>query len=297
VTVLLVAIAVQAARTQTELATMRRLSWQVLSITCALQFASQIFLNSSLLIPLQSCVTRLGFWELYLVRTGGFFAASVVPVAGGLAVRLAYLKGRGLTYLDFMWATLLSNVLALAAAAVLAVAATGVLWMAAGPPPPLVLGALGGILVLSAAAASAFELVPRFTRHPRLQRWRWLSGLSSLKAAPGLATRVFGFSLVRHILNFVTFGLLYQTLVRGPADFLAGGLVYALTSPMRMVNITPGNLGVNEWFVALVGKGLAFDVLTGLIVALAFRGISLAAQGLGALFGAGWLAFGGRGTA
>ena len=66
-------------------------------------------------------MTRLGFWELYLVRTGGFLVGSLVPVAGGLAVRLAYLRTRGLTYLDFTWATLLSNVLALGAAAVLAV--------------------------------------------------------------------------------------------------------------------------------------------------------------------------------
>ena len=60
--------------------------------------------------------------------------------------------------------------------------------------------------------------------------------------------------------------------LRVPGDFLTGGLVYALTSPVRMVNITPGNLGVNEWVVAIVGKALAFDLTTGLIVALAVQG-------------------------
>ena len=48
-----------------------------------------------------------------------------------------------------------------------------------------------------------------------------------------------------------------------------------------MVTITPGNLGVNEWVVALIGKLLSFDVATGLLVALVFRGMSLAAQVLG----------------
>lgn len=75
---------------------------------------------------------------------------------------------------------------------------------------------------------------------------------------------------------------------------LKGGLVYALTSPVRMVNITPGNLGVTEWFVALVGTLLAFHLMTGLLVALAFRGVALVAQALGALFGSAWLAFGSR---
>ena len=282
---LLVAMAVHVSRTHEEFAYFRGLSIQVLIVTCLLQFVSQLFLNGSLLLPLQTCVKGLGFWELYLVRTGGFLVGSFVPVAGGLAVRLAYLRERGLSYLDFTWATLFSNVLALGAAALLAVAATGVLWLTAGPPPPAVLGVSGAVLAISLAAAAAFEYLPRLTRHPRLRKWHWLSDISSLKASRPLAVRVFGYSLARHVLNFVTFGLLYRSL-SGTADaFLAGGLVYALTSPVRMVNVTPGNLGVTEWFVALVGRMVAFDLATGLIVSLAFRGVALVAQGLGAVFG------------
>ena len=98
-------MAVHLSRTHEELAYVQRLSVQVLAATCLLQFVSQLFLNGSLLLPLQTKVTRLGFWELYLVRTGGFLVGSLMPVAGGLAVRLAYLRNRGLTYLDFTWAT------------------------------------------------------------------------------------------------------------------------------------------------------------------------------------------------
>ena len=287
-------MAIHVSRTYAELATVQRLSIQVLIGTCVLQFVSQMFLNGSLLLPLQTCVKGLGFWELYLVRTGGLFVGSLVPVAGGLAVRLAYLRNRGLTYLDFTWATLFSNVLALGAAAVLAVGAVGLLWMLAGPLPAPVLGVSAGVLAISVAALAAFEFLPRLTRHPKLQKWRWLSGMSGLQTSRRLAMRVFGLSLARHVLNFVTFGQLYQSLSRVPADFLPGGLVYALTSPIRMVNITPGNLGVTEWLVALVGKVLAFDVTTGLIVAFAFRGVALIAQVLGALFGSAWIVRGGR---
>jgi lysylphosphatidylglycerol synthase-like protein len=289
VVALVVAIVVHVSRTQ-DLESIRRLSLQVLVATGVLQFVSQIFLNVSLLLPLQACVTRLGFWELYLVRTGGLVVGSVMPVAGGLAVRLAYLRSRGLTYLDFAWATSLSNVLALAAAAVVAAGATAALWSMSGRPPAPVLIALATVLAMSAAAVAVFEYLPRLTSHPRFARWRWLSSMSSLRTTRSMAVQVFVLCLVLHLLNFVTFGVLTQALSGAPGDFVSGGLLYALTSPVRMVNITPGNVGVTEWVVAAVGKVLAFNLTTGLIVAVAFRGIALAAQALGAVFGMAWLA-------
>jgi uncharacterized membrane protein YbhN (UPF0104 family) len=290
---LLVAIAVYFSRAPEELANLRRLSFQVLLVTCLLQFASQLFLNGSMLLPLRRGVKRLGFWELYLVRTGGFVVGSFVPIAGGVAVRLAYLRGRGISYLEFTSATVLSNVLALGAAAAVAVFATGMLWTIAGPPPGPVIAASAGVLALSVAAMAIFELLPRLTRHPTLEKWPWLSGIRGLTTtSPRMAASVFVLSVVRHGLNFVTFGLLSQALSGRSGDFLAGGLVYALTSPVRMVNITPGNLGVTEWVVALVGKVLDFDLAAGLIVALAFRGVSLIGQGLGVLIGSAWLALG-----
>jgi hypothetical protein len=211
-------------------------------------------------------------------------------VAGNIAVRLAYLRRRGLTYLEFAWATLLSNVLALAAAAALAVLATAALWLVAGTVPAPVLGLSAGVLALGTAALVGFHFLPRVAGHRSLRRWRWLAGVSGFEAPARAMTWVGAFSFVRHALNFITFGLLYRSVSGLPADFLTGGLVYALTTPVRMVNITPANLGVNEWAVALAGGALAFDVTTGLLVALVFRGIMLLAQALGAVAGWVWLA-------
>lgn len=286
---LLAAIVIHFSRAHEELAYLQRVSVQALAATIVLQFASQLSLNASLLLPLQACVSSVGFWELYVVRTGGFFVGSVVPVAGGLAVRLAYFRKRGLTYADFTWATLFSNVLALGAAAVLATAATVMLRIVAGPLPLLVPVVTAGVVAISVAAVAGFEFIPQLARHRRFQKWQWLSGLSSFKASPRMTTWVFALCLIRHVLNFVTFGLLYRALSPVPGAFLAGGLVYALTSPVRMVNVTPGNLGVTEWFVALAGKMLAFDLTTGLIAALLFRAIALVAQVIGALAGSTWL--------
>jgi uncharacterized membrane protein YbhN (UPF0104 family) len=290
VLVLLAAMLIYVSRTQDEMAYLRRLSLPVLLVACVLQFFGQLFLNESMLLPLKTHVPRLGFWELYLVRTGGVLVGAVVPVAGTLAVRLAYLRNRGLTYLDFTWATLLSNVLALLSASVLGLLATGALWALAGRPPAAVLAVSAGVFALAVAALAAFEYVPRITRWPRLRRWNWLAEMSSLHENRPMAVRVFAACLARHALNFLTFGLLARSLSGVPSDVIAGGLLYALTSPIRMVNITPGNLGVTEWVVAAVGKMLAFDLAVGLIVAIAYRGIGLVAQTLGTMIGSAWLA-------
>jgi len=287
---LLGAIVIHFSRSHEELASLKRLSGSALAATFVLQFASQLFLNESLLLPLRACVSSVGFWELYIVRTGGLVAGSVLPVAGGLAVRLAYFRKKGLTYAHFTWATLFSNVLALGAAALLGAAATIVLSMVAGPLPLRVIAVTTGILAISVAAVAAFELLPRIGRHRKLQKWPWLAALNSFHASGSMTTWVFAHCMVRHVLNFVTFGLIYQALSPAPRAFLSGGLVYALTSPVRMVNITPGNLGVSEWFVAITGKMLAFDLTSGLIAALLFRGISLVAQVVGAVSGSLWLA-------
>jgi uncharacterized membrane protein YbhN (UPF0104 family) len=284
VVALLAAMIVHLAGTADELASVRRLSVEILGVTCVLQLLSQLFLNASMLLPLRTSLKDLGFWELYLVRTGGIFVGSLVPVAGGVAVRLAYLRQRGVTYHDFTWATLLSNVLALAAGGLVAAAAMAVFWAVLGRPPAPILGVAAAVFVLSAAAIAVFESIPRATRYFGLRRWAWLAEMASLRAHPAMTAGVFVHSVARHCLNFITFGVLTQSLSRMPGDFLSGGVLYALTSPVRMVNITPANLGVTEWVVALVGEALAFDLTIGLIAALAFRGVSLVAVAVGTGF-------------
>jgi hypothetical protein len=290
VVVLLVAMAVHVFRSEEGIAYFHRLSASILIVTLASQFLSQLLFNEAMLRPLRPYVKHLGYWEFFMVRTGGVLVGSIVPVVGNIAVRMAYLRRHGLTYAAFTWATLFSNVLALVAAAVLAAFATAVLWIITPTVPPLVLTLAAGGLTLGVAAWFGVERLPALAGHARLQRWPWLSTVQGFEASRRTMSIVFVLSLGRHGLNFVTFGLLYQSLSGLPGDFLNGGLVYVLTTPVRIVNITPGNVGVNEWVAAIAGKVFAFDVATGLIVALLFRGLALAAQGLGALFGWVWLA-------
>src|SRR5687768_13897861 len=109
------AMAVHVSSSYEEAAYVRRLSASILIGTLAGQFFSQLLFNEAMLLPLRPYVKHLGYWEFFMVRTGGLFVGSIVPVAGNIAVRLAYLRRHGLTYADFTWATLLSNVLGFAA--------------------------------------------------------------------------------------------------------------------------------------------------------------------------------------
>ena len=281
--VLLAAIAIHLAQQFEDVRQLSRLSPGVVIGSLVLLFGSQLALNESMLLPLRVHLPAIGFWELFLVRTGGLVVGSAVPVAGGLAVRLAYLKRQGLSYARFTHATVLSNALAVVAAALLAVPATAALWAIAGPPPTAALGLTVVMLVLAGAALALIQALPHLARYPRLSRW--LHAVEDLSASRHVVIRTLLVSVVRHAANFVAFGWLYSALSGVPGSFVAGGLVYAFTTPVRMVSLTPGNVGVNEWATALAGRALAFDVTTGLLVGGVFRAASLVAQGAGVLVG------------
>ena len=271
-----------------ELAYVQRLSTAVLLTTLLCQFVSQMLWNEAMRVPLRAYM-ELGYWELFLVRSGGFLVGAVVPVAGNVAARMAYLKRRGLGYADFTWATVVSNVVALFAASVLGAIALGILWIVAGTLPGSVVGLTAAVLVAGVAGLASLRAVPRLAAHPRVERWSWLSAMARHRTDARTLMWILALSAGRHACAFVAFGLLYQSLARARSGFLTGGLVYAITSPMRIVSVTPGNLGLTEWVVAMVGKLLSFDLTTGLIVALVFRGLSLAAQVLGVMLAGAWV--------
>lgn len=285
---LLIPLALYLVTRREALEDLQRLSLGDVMIVLLSQFSAQLLWNGAVLAPLRASLEKLGFWELLLVRSGGVLASYVVPVAGNVAVRMAYLRRRGLAYPDFVWATLLSNLLALFAAAILAVWAVVTAQVVTGNTSGPVLGLTGGIVALGAVALSGVFLLPRFAGHPLLQRWRFTSALTPTPRRTIVVTSVLAFG--RHVCNFLTFGLLYRSLSVAHNHLLAGGLVYTITIPIRMVTITPGNLGVTEWVVALTGKLLSFDVPTGVLVALVFRGMSLAAQVLAAAVAGAYLA-------
>ena len=84
-----------------ELVNFQRLSITVLLLGLCLQCLSLLLWNGTVLLPLQIRMKRLGFWELFMVQTGGFLVGYLVPVAGNMAVRMTYLRRRGLHVCGF----------------------------------------------------------------------------------------------------------------------------------------------------------------------------------------------------
>ena len=258
------------------------------------QCVSQLLWNAATLLPLRTYVKNIGFWELLMLRTGGF--ARRQRRSGGGQFCLAHDLTSGAVVFGPPTSPgrpILSNVMLLFSGAALAGLGVAVLWVMAWRSlmtPVLLL--TGGVLVVGVAALVVTGLLPRIGAHPLLQRWPWLAAIGDFKASRRTMAWVLALSLIRHGFSFLAFGTLYQSLSPTSGGFLTGGLIYAISSPSRVVAITPGNnLGLNEWVVALIGKVLSVDLTTGLIVALVFRGVSLAARGaLGVIIGAAWLA-------
>jgi uncharacterized membrane protein YbhN (UPF0104 family) len=291
--VLLAAIAAYLLTRRDELEYFRRLSAAVLLATLLFQLLSQLLWNQAMLLPLRAYM-KLGFWELFVVRSGGLLAGALVPVAGNIGVRLAYLRRRGLGYSDFTWATIVSSVLALFASAALAVMAVAILWARTGDLSRPVVVLTAALLALGIAALLSLRILPRLAGHRWARKWTWIAAMSRHTIDPVTAGWILAASFGRHVFSFLSFGLLYQSLSRPPGELLTGGLVYAITSPIRIVTITPGNLGIIEWVVAVVGKLLSFDLTTGLVVALVFRGMSIGAQALGVLTAGMWMSLRGE---
>jgi uncharacterized membrane protein YbhN (UPF0104 family) len=291
--VLLASVGIHLIREREVLAGLPRLPLWLLLSALALQLGAQLFWNAAMLLPLRTHMDRIGFWELFMVRSGGSLAGLVLPVAN-LALRLAYLKRRGLGYAEFAWATALANVLALFAGGVLAVFALALLWFRSGLPPRSIVALASAVLALGVGGLLALRFAPRLAGREGVRRWAWIGGIARMKSGDPSVGPSLVFLFLRHICNLITFGLLFRTLSAPPADFMAGGLIYAITSPVRTLMVTPGNLGVSEWAVAAVGSALAVDVTHGLVVALVFRLLSVAAQGAGVLLGGVWMARGGR---
>ncbi len=218
---------------------------------------------------------------LSIVTTMGNF---VTPFSGGLVARAAYLKHRhGFSYADFttsLAANYLVNfwVIGLTGIVVMLLLGTSVpgLW-------PLLLFFAAVTAATSFLAVvpvgelrGASPLIKNLNRV--LQGWRMIR-----KDRPFLEKLVF-YVLVNIALNGLSFHLAYVAL-GGDATFTASLAVSLLTSFSILINLTPGNLGIQEAVTSLSSALLGLGAGLGLLVALVIRAASLLpVLGLGPLF-------------
>jgi uncharacterized membrane protein YbhN (UPF0104 family) len=218
---------------------------------------------------------------LSIVTTMGNF---VTPFSGGLMARAAYLKHRhGFSYADFT-TSLAANYLV----NFWVISLTGiVVLLFLGTSSP---GMLPLVLFFAAATAvtSLLAVVPvgelrggsLLTKNLN----QVLKGWTMIRKDRFFLEKLVLYVFVNIAINGLSFYLAYIAL-GSDVTFLASLVVSLLTSFSLLVNLTPGNLGIQEAVTSLSSALLGLGAGLGLLVALIIRAASLLpVVGLGPVF-------------
>ena len=208
----------------------------------------------------------------------------LTPLSGGLVARAAYLKRR----YDFPYANFLAMLAANYMIAFAVISVTGIVTL-------LTLTGSGSyswpILLFFLATLSAILLVLLVSSTSIGSRHRWLlfahnamEGLNAIRRDGALLGKLIALTVfsiaVGALLLFVAFKSTGFAI-----PFSAALLIYLLTSYTVLINITPGNLGVQEVVTSLAAAILGAGADAGLLASLVVRAVAiLAAFTLGPIF-------------
>ncbi len=217
-------------------------------------------------------IPALGLWEYFLVSSSGFVIGMYGLPGTSYAVKTIYCKQRyGFSHIGFLAINIVIGLLALFTAGTVACGALTLIGFGGNPVHIglwlLAIGlTLGAIIVLvmvdKVLPLVHFEKTARFTEFYR----------QIIQDHVGLRLVLISLTF-RSVFSFFGFGLLFYAL--GGGSLLAGGTIDALSTLLRLVRITPGNLGIYEWSVASLGQWLDASLATGLIAAGLYRLIGL----------------------
>ena len=221
--------------------------------------------------------------EFLMVCSSGSILGNVSFPWAGYFLKTMYLKSQhALRHRDFFVINLIVGIGSLCVSGVLAFLALFLLqWQ--GRSFEVILWLIGGAMTASPAVLFASKV-----RLPRMIRLAPITG--TLAAAhmflghPAIWTPVTIFLTLRGIFSFVGFGMLFVFLAGPQTSILVGGLVEALSSILRFVNIIPGNLGLYEWIVAALSASVGETLAAGIIAAALFRIAGLIGLGICAFF-------------
>jgi len=213
----------------------------------------------------------LGKLEFLVLSSGGLLLGHLAPPGSTYAAKSIYLKRRhNLGHQQFLAVSLVVGFLALATSGAIALLALGIIWAASSEFP-----ALSWVAALTMLIPTAIFLRFPHTFSALLGRVKKLGGLARtwnhLRSARGSIWHASIFLLGRALASFVGFGVLFMALTGGSDWFLRGGVVDALSAVLRLVRLSPGNLGIYEWMVAGFGHDMGAALSTGLVAAASYR--------------------------
>ncbi|MCB0162646.1 MAG: flippase-like domain-containing protein [Anaerolineae bacterium] len=198
----------------------------------------------------------------------------ITPFSGGMVIRATYLKRKhAFPYTQFL-ILLTSNYLV----AFWVIGVVGlVTLMGFIPPTPyfwpiafLFVGVIAGVSLLVVMPTVHLPTDHRLSRiiNNALEGWR------VVKSDKNLLVRLVIYTLINILLNGVSFWLAYQALDFS-VTFAAALLISLMAVFSIFLNVTPGNLGIQEAVVGLSSSLLGMGVGEGLVVALIVRATTL----------------------
>ncbi|MGB8275314.1 MAG: hypothetical protein WCF16_08625 [Alphaproteobacteria bacterium] len=215
----------------------------------------------------------------YLAVASGGSIANVVSVPGmAYGAKTLYLKSRhGIGHQTFLAITTITALFSITLGGLMAL--LGLAWLG---------GRGASINGLFWVFGSGLTLGPMLL--PLFVASRPMAGLSArfavfveswalLVRQRRLMVSVVALLALRSAASFLGFGVLFAALAGTINSFLVGGVLDSLSMLLRVVTITPGNLGVYEWSVAGLGRGAGVSLAIGLACAALYRAAGILCVG------------------
>jgi uncharacterized membrane protein YbhN (UPF0104 family) len=208
----------------------------------------------------------------------------LTPFSGGLIARAAYLKHRfGFPYGQFATMLAANYMIAFAAISLIGVLVMLTMLETKSSSWPVILLFLTALL-----AVFLLSIFPSITRGRKNRLLRLANsateGLELICRDKFLMGKLITLTLVNIIIGALIFLIVFQSLGLN-IPFRMALLIYLLSSFSVLINVTPGNLGVQEIITSLAAEILGVGADMGLLASLIIRAVTiLAAFTLGPIF-------------
>jgi uncharacterized protein (TIRG00374 family) len=271
ITLILVVISVFLYRERDTLASLQGISVQSILLLVSLQIAVLVVNGIALRILSTKLNVQLKVKEWLGLSFMTNLGNMITPFSGGLIARAAYLKHRhGFPYAQFV-TSLAANYLI----SFMMVSVTGLIVLTVFHRHFAFFWELTGVFLITAFILAVLVLAPpreltwtnRLAQHinDAIRGWNYIKGDHALIVRLSLCT----------MMNILLGGAMYQVAYRSyglAVPFDLSLLVGLLASFSILVNLTPGNFGIQEAIVAvtsaLLGMGAAYGVIVSLLLRL-----------------------------
>ena len=267
-TFLLVTLAWYLWHHQQEIARLGQFSLMVLVLIFAARLAAYIMLVASTWWVTSHYAPNLGRWEYFFISANGSALGTFGMPGSSYAVKTIYLKQRhGLKHVDFFGINIVVGLMALIGSGILACAALGMLWFSGNSIHPMLLTLAVCMLI---GPFVALLILNRPLTVLSIERLTNLSKTcQEILSDRNRLIWAFTGLIVRSGFSFLGFGLLFYEL--GGGTVLTGGVMDSLSTILRLVHLTPSNIGVYEWLIAGIGRWLDASLTVGLLAAALYR--------------------------